>query len=521
MVFSRLGLGLYARLVAAALVGLIVTVVVFIVLNCPREQAVAIYQDGLRRDGAALARLFTAALVRADGNASVRALLQDPARKERISALLESAVSTETRLRLFDGEGALVFDSGPSAEMLARSGQWFVPGRPFISLVNWWSGSSSRLPERSASSGIADFPEALSALAGAVADRVFDDATGAPAISIGLPVQIGQDRTSALVMSVSLPNIAVVGRLGTAAIACAALFGFAASCLILFLIQRQVKRSADRVRQVIDRIVHREAIVGPIEPWADNVLPPMASSINLLVQFLKERADEADLFAKEMAHELKNPLTSLRSAVETAERITDPEQHRRLMSVIVQDVVRLDRLISAITELSRVEAELAATPDEQVDVEAMLSTIVEIENAASHDPLDPQFTLIGGGGSFVVRGVESRMAQVFGNILRNASSFSPPGSTIRVAITRRDNKVTVTCDDNGPGIPEGKEDVIFQRFYSDRPVDQPFAGHSGLGLSLCRQIVTAHAGQVRAENRHDALERVIGARFTVTLPAAT
>jgi two-component system, OmpR family, sensor histidine kinase ChvG len=271
---------------------------------------------------------------------------------------------------------------------------------------------------------------------------------------------------------------------------------------------------------LIERIVRREAIVGPIEPWTDSVLPPMAQSVNLLIHFLKERADEADLFAKEMAHELKNPLTSLRSAVETAERITDPEQHRRLMSVVVQDVVRLDRLISAITELSRVEAELAATPDERVDLEAMLGAIVEIENAASHSPLDPKFVLIGGGGSFEVHGVESRMAQVFGNILRNARSFSPPGSSIRVAITRCDDKITVTCDDSGPGIPEGKEEVIFQRFYSDRPVDQPYAGHSGLGLSLCQQIVTAHAGQISAENRHDALDRVIGARFSVNLPAA-
>jgi len=239
---------------------------------------------------------------------------------------------------------------------------------------------------------------------------------------------------------------------------------------------------------------------------------------------LWRRMDAIEHFAADVAHEIKNPLTSLKSAVETVARVTDPEKQRRLLNVVVEDVARLDRLISDISDASRLDAEMSRIELEPVPVTDMLQALVDVHEASEKEGA-PRLELVLPLGyarsSLIVLGMETRLGQVFRNLITNAISFSPPGGTIRIAAERlNDDFVRITVEDEGPGLPEGKLEAIFDRFYTERPAGEKFGTHSGLGLSISKQIVEAHNGTIRAENRHDAQGRVVGARFVVLLPAA-
>ncbi|MGH6959535.1 MAG: sensor histidine kinase, partial [Dongiaceae bacterium] len=225
-------------------------------------------------------------------------------------------------------------------------------------------------------------------------------------------------------------------------------------------------------------------------------------------------------FAADVAHEIKNPLTSLRSAVETVARLEDPEQQRRLIAIIVDDVQRLDRLITDISDASRLDAELSRAEVEPVDVGSMLRALAELHEATT-DGDGPRLVLdIAQHQRLVVPGIEGRLVQVWRNLISNAVSFSPPGGTIRVSAARQSGKVRVIVEDEGPGLPPGKLTAIFDRFYSERPAGEKFGLHSGLGLSISKQIVEAHGGRILADNRTGADGVIAGAIFTVTLPAA-
>ncbi len=244
---------------------------------------------------------------------------------------------------------------------------------------------------------------------------------------------------------------------------------------------------------------------------------------------LWQRMDAIERFAADVAHEIKNPLTSLRSAVETVARVDDPEQQKRLMSIIVDDVHRLDRLISDISDASRLDAELSRDMPTEVDVRQLLVALTDIERAAAADGRPAVELQLAPGADLTVCAAEGRLGQVFRNVIANAKSFSPPDGRIAVRaerLARADGDVImVSVEDDGPGIPEENLESIFERFYSDRPVAGPdgkgekFGTHSGLGLSISRQIVEAADGEIRAENRRQADGNVAGARFVVELPA--
>ena len=225
-------------------------------------------------------------------------------------------------------------------------------------------------------------------------------------------------------------------------------------------------------------------------------------------------------FAADVAHEIKNPLSSLRSAVETAARIEDPANQRRLMAIILNDVQRLDRLITDISDASRLDAELGRLELEPVDIAAMLGALADVHEATRTDK-SPRLVLAIGKSDrgLIVPGIETRLSQVFRNVIGNAVSFSPPLGEIRLTARHDGRAVLVTVEDEGPGIPEEKLTAIFDRFYTERPRGETFGTHSGLGLSISKQIVEAHRGMIWAENRKDANGVTLGARFCVRLPA--
>jgi two-component system, OmpR family, sensor histidine kinase ChvG len=231
------------------------------------------------------------------------------------------------------------------------------------------------------------------------------------------------------------------------------------------------------------------------------------------------RMDAIERFAADVAHEIKNPLSSIRSAIETLRRIEDPAKQRRLLAIIAEDVGRLDRLISDISDASRIDAELSRMATERVDVTPILATLSEINEATREDG-GPRIELDKAPGPLVVQAVEGRLVQVLRNLIANAISFSPRGGTIAVRARETGGMIEISVEDQGPGIPEAKLEHIFDRFYSERPHGERFGQHSGLGLSISRQIVEALRGRIGAENRRDENGKVLGARFVVRLPKA-
>ncbi len=242
----------------------------------------------------------------------------------------------------------------------------------------------------------------------------------------------------------------------------------------------------------------------------------LSGALRALTNALAKRIGDIENFAADVAHELKNPLTSLRSAVETIERVDDPATRQKLMPIIRDDVDRMTRLITDISYASRLDAEMGRAEFAPVDIGAILR---QMESYYGQDKNAPPIVIEISDADLKVRGVRGRLVQVLQNLLDNALSFSPPGNAVVLSAGRAGGFVRIAIEDNGPGLPENKLDAVFDRFYSERPKSEKFGTHSGLGLSISKQIVEAHQGRIRAENRKDPKGNVIGAKFVVQLPA--
>jgi len=245
---------------------------------------------------------------------------------------------------------------------------------------------------------------------------------------------------------------------------------------------------------------------------------------------LWDRMDTIEAFAADVSHEIKNPLTSLKSAVETAFIVKNKEDMDKLLEIIKHDIERLDRLISDISNASRLDAELSREMFNKIDMKALLRHLLdsyksplerEAENSHNSDEALKDGILItldmADHADIFVRGSEGRLIQVFQNIISNAISFAPIKTTIKILVTLKGNRVTIAIEDEGSGIPENQLENVFGRFYSERPEHEKYGQHSGLGLSICKQIITAHNGIIYAENNKDRDGNVIGARFVVIL----
>lgn len=246
----------------------------------------------------------------------------------------------------------------------------------------------------------------------------------------------------------------------------------------------------------------------------------LSGALRGMVAALYQRIESNEQFAADVAHEIKNPLASLRSAVGTMRLSSRDDQRERLLQVIEQDVKRMDRLVSDIANASRLESDLVREEETSFDLLAMLHNIIDFLSA---DARDQGIEMVSDmpKGPIIVSGLEGRLAQVFVNLISNALSFCTQGDAIRIWIRDRDNRVLVVVEDTGPGIPDSSLQKIFLRFYSERPAGQ-FGNHSGLGLAISKQIVEAHGGVIWAENIRpsgaDAPIAPAGARFVVGLP---
>ena len=442
---------------------------------------------------------------------------------------------TRTRARLFDIGGKQIADSrllrgpgdavqvtelppiehkGPMVRLTDRIYDWvaeLVPSR------------HKHPPYREGATGTAeDYGEAVRALRGESASAVRSDPqSGGLVISVAVPVQRYKQVLGAVMLSSG--NGEIEEELRTVRLELLRIFGVALLVTVLLslylagTIARPIRRLAGAAQRARGRGARVEI---PDFTGRGDEIGELSGSLREMTDALWDRMSAIESFAADVAHEIKNPLSSLRSAVETAARIEDPSKRRRLMVIIQDDVERLDRLISDISDASRLDAELSRLEMAPIDIAAMLHALAEMHEATRAEGA-PRLTLDIGdrGRALIVPGTESRLSQVFVNVIANAASFSPPDGEIHIRAGADGRAVLVSVEDQGPGIPEEKLTAIFDRFYTERPAGEKFGTHSGLGLSISKQIVEAHRGRIWAENRTDATGAVCGARFLIRLPA--
>jgi two-component system sensor histidine kinase ChvG len=242
--------------------------------------------------------------------------------------------------------------------------------------------------------------------------------------------------------------------------------------------------------------------------------------LNVMTEALWQRMDAIERFAADVAHEIKNPLTSLRSAVETVSRIEDPDQQKKLMSIILDDIQRLDRLISDISDASRLDAELSRAKMAPVNLNGLLETLVDLHNVTIDEHGINLNLIRENTGELIIFGLEDRIVQVFRNLIGNAVSFSPDNASITLRVSTEEALVKICVEDEGPGLTPGTEESIFDRFYQERPDREKFGTHSGLGLSISKQIIDVHGGEISAQNSLNEAAEITGACFIVRLPQA-
>ncbi len=341
-------------------------------------------------------------------------------------------------------------------------------------------------------------------------------------VTVAVPVE--RDKHTVGIISLTREAREVDESLFTVRMSILALFGLALLLTVLLswylslTIARPILRLAEAAAEMREGRGRSGSVPPALLKRRDEV-GALASALSDSSAALWERMDATERFAADVAHEIKNPLSSIRSAIETLRRIEDPARQRQLLTIIAQDVVRLDRLISDVSDASRLDAELSRVTAEPVDVVPILRTLEELDEATRDDAKDPRLEVIAPPNGMKVWAVEDRLVQVLRNLIGNAHSFSPPRGRIAVRVREAGGLAELCVEDDGPGIPDANLEHIFDRFYSERPTGESFGQHSGLGLSISRQIVEALHGQISAENRRDGGGRVLGARFIVRLPA--
>jgi two-component system, OmpR family, sensor histidine kinase ChvG len=459
-----------------------------------------------------------------------------PINPERVGPVLNHLVSpTKTRARIYNPDGMLLLDSAMfGSGSVVRSDLPPVsaeqPGflQRMANAVWRWLGRGDlpRYYELPPDDG-RGYPEVAQALNGHNASMVRINDRGEVIVSVAVPVQRFRAVRGALMLSTQgadIDNMVKHERLAILKvflIACAVMVVL--SILLAGTIAEPVRRLADAAESVRRRIQSRVEI--PDFTRRRDEIGHLSGALRSMTDALYSRIEAIERFAADVAHELKNPLTSLRSAVETLPIARTDDSKARLLGIIEHDVKRLDRLISDISDASRLDAELQRQEAAPVDVARLLSTLVGVVNEVKRDGGVNVTLRFEGGGvrAFQVPGHDSRLGQIVDNLIENACSFSPPGGTVRITCRRLRHQVEIFVDDDGPGVRPEAVDKIFERFYTDRP-QHGFGQNSGLGLSISKQIVEAHGGDIRVENRTgmpagDGTPNIVGARFIVRLPA--
>ena len=480
-------------------------------------------------------------------NAELRQALPDrtiqfPIRPERVGALTRQLIGPSAmRVRLFRTDGTFMYDSRQLPEDVS-SGQ-LQPTSLITSfwtrLSDWLDGTDLPVYRDIGRANFSFYPEFAEALkAGEPRAMLLMNDNGKRTVTIITPVK-RRENLANLILSTrdgeidklvwtERRTVLWLGGLGLLAMAVTSLLlaGTIAQPL------HQLAAAADRVQGNLKR---RQEL--PDFSYRRDEISHLASTLSAMTDALYRRVEASERFAADVAHELKNPLTSVRSAAETLARVKTDSDRKILTDTIQNDVKRLTRLIDDISKATRADADMALTEAAPVNLAHLLSTLAEMFNATHVNDgqkvlLEVADSSLPAAAAYAVQGHDNRLGQVFKNLLDNALSFSPAPGTVWLRMSRDEQTILITIEDQGPGIPAEKFEKIFDRFYTDRPVGS-FGNNSGLGLSICQEIIKAHHGQIRAENRiENTVQRaspsdlgvvethIAGARFIIQLPAS-
>ncbi len=574
---ARFSSSLTRRIVVLNLGGLVVLMIGFLLLNqfradiiAAREQSLTTQADIIAAAVAASAGVDTDAITidpdkllqLAPGQTaappqSEEQNIQFSINPERVGPVLHRLVTpTHTRARIYDSDGRLLLDSRSlsahgavvRSDLPDSAERRGVFDRLAGVLRNFFATPSEPRPDNPWAVDGKTVPEVAQALRGRTEAAARINKEGETIVSVAVPIQYMMATRGVLQLSTQGGDIDRVIAAERWAIfrffVVLALVMFVLSLSLANTIAEPVRRLATAAERVRRGIRSRQQI--PDFTARTDEIGHLSRALREMTMALYSRLDAIETFAADVAHELKNPLTSLRSALETLPRVQTDQSRDRLIAVMQHDVRRLDRLISDISDASRLDAELARGEASPVDVAALIKTVVSMaQDSPRANGTRIELTLEPRRGrhpesAFLVLGHDSRLGQVVTNLIDNACSFSEPGGTVRVSLTRTattsDDEaprpwVVVTVDDDGPGIPPHALERIFERFYTDRP-NQGFGQNSGLGLSISRQIIGAHGGRIWATNRssetsnlsgcddrREPLRHGAGARFVVELPA--
>ena len=513
------------RIVATNLVGLAILVATVLYLNQMRDELIDVRVESLATEANILAT-------------AIAEIASTGPEKDRIDAqaavelLRQLTLRTDQRAQLYRN-GRLIGDTRDFQPARAKVETRYLPPLDGASgLLGWIEELYSRavrlvqrrnLPLYIESSvpGIEEDPAIWTAQLGDTATSQRANSEGELIVSVAVPVRRLKVIMGVLMLSTEGGDIDRVIRAGRIEILRIFVVAGLVSILLAILLAngiarplRRLARAADAARADEGQLVASERVEIPDLTSRADEIGNLSGSMRRMTDALYGRIDAIESFAADVAHEIKNPLSSLRSATETLDYAKTDAARERLYTVIREDVDRLDRLVTDISNASRLDAELVREERAPFDLGALVETTADIlaQNAVAR-----RVRIVADvpDGALTVRGLESRIAQVVSNIVLNGISFSPEGGTLRVAAWRDDLKAAViTVEDDGPGIPADNLDSIFERFYTERPEGEAFGRHSGLGLSISRRIVEAHGGTIRAENREGG-----GARFIVRLPS--
>jgi two-component system sensor histidine kinase ChvG len=463
---------------------------------------------------------------------------------ERAAPILRPLVKpTGSRARIYNRDGTLILDS----DTFYSRGQVLRYDLPPPdtsepdALTKFWHAVTTRMRPNSlppyteigGANGKA-YPEVATALTGTSVPIVRINDRGELVVSVAVPVQRMRAVLGVLLLSTrggDIDNIVAAERWGIVRVS---LFAAAVTVVLSLILANTIAGPVQRLAAAAERVRHSVKARAEIPDFTDrsDEIGHLSGALRDMTGALYRRIDAIESFAADVAHELKNPLTSLRSATETLPLAKTEESKQRLMEIIQHDVRRLDRLISDISDASRLDAELAREDAEPVAMDELLRATVSLFNDIHRDDIPEVLIDIAyapGAHPYRVTGHDSRLHQVIVNLLENAISFSPPDGCVAVVARRIGNEIQIAVEDEGPGIPQENLERVFERFYTDRPQEN-FGQNSGLGLNISRQIVVAHGGRLYAENRPprgaghgkgDAPAGTSGgARFVIRLPAA-
>ena len=503
---SRLG----RLIIVLNVLGLAILIAGALVLNELRQGLVNARIDSLTTQGELIATILDEYATAGDPAPMMNAALG--------SQMLQMLANPKTqRARLFDARGAAVADSDwvadrvrlrvlPPARRRGESqGLDLQRGKPAI--------AAQARQELQAEVGHALQGQRWSGM------RTGED--GKRVVSVSIPIRRVQAVLGVLTLEANDVDaiIAAERRALVPFILIAIVVTLSSSLLLNRLIAqpvRRLSRAADSVR-----LSRARSISLPDLANRDDELGDLTRSLEDMTDALSERMDAIERFAADVAHEIRNPLTSLRSAVETLDIVTDAAARERLLGILKNDVQRLDRLVTDISNASRVDAELSREHPKRIEMERLLFDVAALYQATARSgEVAVRFLPNDSLESAAVMGREGPLSQIFRNLVDNARSFSPPGGEVVIGLARARGQVIATVADSGPGIPPENLETVFERFYTSRPKGAAFGGNSGLGLSIARQIAEAHGGAIRAANRTKPDGEVAGAMFIVTLPEA-